>query len=97
MINEYKKMVKESIYEINKQLPKANNILHDTDFEILGENSSFDSMSLINFIILVEKKIKVKHKKNLNLLNSLMEEGLSNKSYKVSDFLKDIESKVKNN
>ena len=96
-MNEYKKIVEESVHEINKKLTKENNILHDTDFEILGENSSFDSMSLINFIILVEKKIKVKHKENLNLLNSLMEEGLSNKSYKVSDFLKDIESKVKNN
>ena len=96
-MNEYKKIVEESVHEINKKLTKENNILHDTDFEILGENSSFDSMSLINFIILVEKKIKVKHKENLNLLNSLMEEGLSNKSYKVSDFLKDIERKVKNN
>ena len=96
-MNEYKKIVEESVHEMNKKLAKENNILHGTDFEILGENSSFDSMSLINFIILVEKKIKVKHKKNLNLLNSLMEEGLSNKSYKVSDFLKDIESKVKNN
>jgi len=95
-MNEYKKIVEESVHEINKQLAKENNILHDTDFEILGENSSFDSMSLINFIILVEKKIKVKHKQNLNLLNTLMEEGLSNKSYKVSDFFKDIERKVKN-
>jgi len=95
-MNEYKKIVEESVHEINKQLAKENNILHDTDFEILGENSSFDSMSLINFIILVEKKIKVKHKQNLNLLNTLMEEGLSNKSYKVSDFFKDIERKMKN-
>ena len=79
-----------------EKLAKENNILHGTDFEILGENSSFDSMSLINFIILVEKKIKVKHKQNLNLLNTLMEEGLSNKSYKVSDFFKDIERKMKN-
>ena len=95
-MNEYKKIVEESVHEINKQLAKENNILHDTDFEILGENSSFDSMSLINFIILVERKIKAKHKQNLNLLNTLMEEGLRNKSYKVSDFFKDIERKVKN-
>ena len=95
-MNEYKKIVEESVHEINKQLAKENNILHDTDFEILGENSSFDSMSLINFIILVERKIKAKHKQNLNLLNTLMEEGLSNKSYKVSDFFKDIERKMKN-
>ena len=95
-MNEYKKIVEESVYEMNKKLAKENNILHGTDFEILGENSSFDSMSLINFIILVEKKIKVKHKQNLNLLNTLMEEGLSNKSYKVSDFFKDIERKMKN-
>ncbi len=96
MMNEYKKMVEESIYEINKQLPKANNILHDTDFEIFGENSNFDSITLINFILLIEKKIKVIHNKNLNLLNTLMEERLGDKSYKVSDFFKDIERRVNN-
>ena len=50
-MNEYKKIVEESVHEMNKKLAKENNILHGTDFEILGENSSFDSMSLINFII----------------------------------------------
>ena len=95
-MNEYKKITEESVDEINKQLAKENKISHDSDFEIFGENSNFDSISLINFIILIEKKIKVKHKKNLNLLNTLMEERLSSKSYKVSDFIKDIEKKVKN-
>ena len=52
MMNEYKKMVEESIHEINKQLSKENNILHDTDFEIFGDNSNFDSITLINFISL---------------------------------------------
>ena len=36
-MNEYKKIVEESVHEINKQLAKENNILHDTDFEIFGE------------------------------------------------------------
>ena len=92
----YKKMVEESIHEINKQLSKENNILHDTDFEIFGDNSNFDSITLINFISLMEKKIKLKHNKNLNLLNTLMEERLGDKSYKVSDFYKDIERRVNN-
>ena len=96
MMNEYKKMVEESIHEINKQLSKENNILHDTDFEIFGDNSNFDSITLINFISLMEKKIKLKHNKNLNLLNTLMEERLGEKSYKVSDFYKDIEIRVNN-
>ena len=95
-MNEYKKMVEESIHEINKQLSKENNILHDADFEIFGDNSNFDSITLINFISLMEKKIKLKHNKDLNLLNTLMEERLGEKSYKVSDFYKDIERRVNN-
>ena len=44
----------------------------------------------------MEKKIKLKHNKDLNLLNTLMEERLGEKSYKVSDFYKDIERRVNN-
>ena len=81
---------------MNRGLSKENNILHDTDFEIFGDNSNFDSITLINFISLMEKKIKLKHNKDLNLLNTLMEERLGEKSYKVSDFYKDIERRVNN-
>ena len=76
-----------------QQLPKKKNISSEEDFEILGSKSNFDSMALINFILIVEEKLKSK-KKNLNLLNYLMEQMNSSKSYKISNFIKDIEKKL---
>ncbi len=92
-MTEIKKIIKIAIKEINKQLPKKKNILSEEDFEILGSKSNFDSMALINFILIVEEKLKSK-KKNLNLLNYLMEQMNSGKSYKISNFIKDIEKKL---
>jgi len=94
-MNKYKKIIDSAIGEINKQLPKQNNIMHNTDFEILGPNSNFDSMALINFILLVEQKIKSENKGSLDLLNSIMEQTDDKKSYKLSDFLDDIDKKMK--
>ena len=94
-MNKYKKIIDSAIGEINKQLPKQNNIMHNTDFEILGPNSNFDSMALINFILLVEQKIKSENKGSLDLLNSIMERTDDKKSYKLSDFLDDIDKKMK--
>jgi len=94
-MTEIKKIIKIAIKEINKQLPKKKNILSEEDFEILGSKSNFDSMALINFILIVEEKLKNKKKSNLNLLNYLMEQMNSGKSYKISSFIKDIEKKLK--
>jgi hypothetical protein len=94
-MNKYKKIIDNAIGEINKQLPKQNNIMHNIDFEILGPNSNFDSMALINFILLVEQKIKSENKGSLDLLNSIMERTDDKKSYKLSDFLDDIDKKMK--
>ena len=95
-MNEYKQIIDESISEINKQLPQENSIDRDIDFEILGSNSNFDSMSIINFILFIEEKIKFKYKKNLNLLNSIMEKVDHEKKYKLSDLYKDIDKKIRN-
>ena len=92
-MTEIKKIIKFAKEEINKQLPKKKNISSEEDFEILGSKSNFDSMALINFILIVEEKLKSK-KKNLNLLNYLMEQMNSSKSYKISNFIKDIEKKL---
>lgn len=92
-MTEIKKIIKFAIEEINKQLPKKKNISSEEDFEILGSKSNFDSMALINFVLIVEEKLKSK-KKNLNLLNYLMEQMNSSKSYKISNFIKDIEKKL---
>ena len=94
-MTEIKKIIKIAIKEINKQLPKKKNISSEEDFEILGSKSNFDSMALINFILIVEEKLKNKKKSNLNLLNYLMEQMNSGKSYKISSFIKDIEKKLK--
>ena len=89
-MKEYKQIIDESVLEINKQLPAENNIKMDTDFEILGSNSNFDSMAIINFILFIEEKIKFKYKKNLNLLNTVMEQMDHEKKYKLSDLYNDI-------
>ena len=61
-MTEIKKIIKFAIEEINKQLPKKKNISSEEDFEILGSKSNFDSMALINFILIVEEKLKRKKK-----------------------------------
>tara|TARA_B110000967_G_C18785769_1_gene510680 strand:- start:103 stop:384 length:282 start_codon:yes stop_codon:yes gene_type:complete len=93
-MTEIKKIIKIAIKEINKQLPKKKNILSEEDFEILGSKSNFDSMALINFILIVEEKLKSKKKGDLNLLNFLMEKMDSSKSYKISNFIKDVKKKL---
>ena len=94
-MKEYKQIIDESVSEINKQLPQENSINHDTDFEILGSKSNFDSMAIINFILFIEEKIKFKYKKNINLLNSIMEQVDHEKKYKLSDLYKDIDKRIK--
>ena len=91
---EIKKIIEDAIKEINKQLPNKKNISSKEDFEILGSKSNFDSMALINFILIVEEKLKSTKKGDLNLLNFLMEKMDSSKSYKISNFIKDVKKKL---
>jgi hypothetical protein len=91
---EIKKIIEKSVLEINKQLPKNKKVSSKDNFEILGSKSNFDSMALINFVLIIEEKLKKQNKDNLNLLNFLMEQMNENKSYKILDFVKDIEKKI---
>lgn len=91
---EIKKIIEDAIKEINKQLPNKKNISSKEDFEILGSKSNFDSMALINFILIVEEKLKSKKKGDLNLLNFLMEKMNNSRSYKISNFIKDVKKKL---
>ena len=91
---EIKKILEKSVLEINKQLPKNKKVSSKDNFEILGSKSNFDSMALINFVLIIEEKLKKQNKDNLNLLNFLMEQMNENKSYKILDFVKDIEKKI---
>lgn len=91
---EIKKIIEQAVLEINKQLPKNKNVSSKDNFEILGSKSNFDSMALINFVLIIEEKLKEQNKDNLNLLNFLMEQMNENKSYKILEFVKDIEKKI---
>ena len=80
----------QSIEQINKQLPKNKKILDNNNFEILGTKSSFDSMVLINFVLIIEEKLLKISSKNFNLLNFLTDKMNSVKKYSIKDFKKDI-------
>ena len=56
------KIIRDCIKEINKQLPKNNKASEEKNFQILGPESTFDSMALVNFVLLVEEKLKKKIK-----------------------------------
>ena len=85
----------ESVEEINKQLPKENKIQKEDNFEILGSQSNFDSMALINFVLLIEEKLKKNNIDNLNLLDFLIDLLMEQKkSYKISDLKADIKKKI---
>ncbi len=85
----------ESVDEINKQLPKESKIQKEDNFEILGSNSNFDSMALINFVLLIEEKLKKNNIDNLNLLDFLIDLLMEQKkSYKISDLKEDIQKKI---
>ena len=85
----------ESVEEINKQLPKENKIQKEDNFEILGSQSNFDSMALINFVLLIEEKLKKNNIDNLNLLDFLIDLLMEQKkSYKISDLKADIQKKI---
>ena len=94
------KIIRDCIKEINKQLPKNNKASEEKNFQILGPESTFDSMALVNFVLLVEEKLKKENKVNLNLLNFLMDQMWEtsgheqNKGYTISDFTNDIKKKL---
>ena len=48
------KIINSSIDEINKQLPSEKKVDKKSNFEIFGPKSKFDSMALINFVLLIE-------------------------------------------
>ncbi len=83
-------IIDSTIEEINKQLPRDKKVDKKSNFEIFGPKSKFDSMALINFVLLIEEKLKKEKIENKNLLNFLMNKTSSVKSYNISDFKLDI-------
>ena len=89
---ELNKIINLAIDEINKQLPSGKKVNKDTDIEIFGPKSNFDSMALINFVLIIEGELKKKKIDNKNILNFLMDKMTSIQSYKISDFKNDIKN-----
>ena len=87
-------IIDSTIEEINKQLPRDKKVDKKSNFEIFGPKSKFDSMALINFVLLIDEKLKKEKIENKNLLNFLMNKTSSVKSYNISDFKLDIKKLV---
>lgn len=84
------KIINTAIVEINKQLPSNLKVDKNTDIEIFGPKSKFDSMALINFVLIIEEQLKKEKIDNKNLLSLLMDKTSSINSYLISDFKADI-------
>ena len=94
------KIIRDLSKKLINSFQKTTKLLKKKNFQILGPKSTFDSMALVNFVLLVEEKLKKENKVNLNLLNFLMDQMWEtsghdqNKGYTISDFTNDIKKKL---
>ena len=79
-------VITEGISEINLLLPK-NKKIKKNNFKIHG-NPSFDSLNYVTFILSIEKRLKAKLKKNIDLINSNVE--FKNKEQLIKYILKNL-------
>ena len=84
-----KKIIDESIIEFNKSQSKFK-ITNSDNFELIGQNSSLDNMAIVEFLVLLEKKLN----KELNLKIDLVNKIFSSERDKL--FIKDLISILKN-
>ena len=63
-----KQTIDKSIAEFNKSQKKFQ-IQNNYNFELIGQNSPLDSMAIVNFLLLLEKKLF----KDLNIKINLMD------------------------
>ncbi len=80
-----KEAVDSSIKEFNKSQDKFK-IQNIDDFELIGQNSTLDSMAIVNFLMLLEKKLL----KDLNIKINLMDKVFLEKKEKLN--IKDLVS-----
>ena len=83
------KIIDESIIEFNKSQSKFK-INNSDNFELIGQNSSLDSMAIVDFLVLLEEKLN----KELNLKIDLVNKIFSSERDKL--FIKDLISILKN-
>ena len=80
-----KEAVDSSIKEFNKSQNKFK-IQNIDNFELIGQNSTLDSMAIVNFLMLLEKKLL----KDLNIEINLMDKVFLKKKEKLN--IKDLVS-----
>lgn len=80
-----KEAVDSSIKEFNKSQNKFE-IQNIDNFELIGQNSTLDSMAIVNFLMLLEKKLL----KDLNIKINLMDKVFLEKKEKLN--IKDLVS-----
>ena len=80
-----KEAVESSIKEFNKSQNKFK-IQNIDNFELIGQNSTLDSMAIVNFLMLLEKKLL----KDLNIKINLMDKVFLKKKEKLN--IKDLVS-----
>lgn len=78
-----KEAIDSSIKEFNKSQDKFK-IQNIDNFELIGQNSTLDSMAIVNFLMLLEKKLL----KDLNIKINLMDKVFLEKKEKLS--IKDL-------
>tara|TARA_B100001769_G_C21636343_1_gene355385 strand:+ start:23 stop:286 length:264 start_codon:yes stop_codon:yes gene_type:complete len=84
-----KETVNNSITEFNKSQNKFK-IQNIDNFELIGQNSALDSMAIVNFLTLLEKKLL----KDLNIEINLMDKVFLKKKEKLN--IKDLVSILEN-
>ena len=84
-----KETVNNSITEFNKSQNKFK-IQNIDKFELIGQNSTLDSMAIVNFLMLLEKKLL----KDLNIEINLMDKVFLKKKEKLN--IKDLVSILEN-
>ena len=84
-----KRIIDESILEFNKNQNKFK-ITNSENFELIGKNSSLDSMAVVQFLLILEKKLNQKPNKKIDLVNKVF--GAD----KDDLFIKDLASILKN-
>ena len=80
-----KEAIDSSIKEFNKSQDKFK-IQNIDNFELIGQNSTLDSMAIVNFLMLLEKKLL----KDLNIKINLMDKVFLKKKEKLN--IKDLVS-----
>ena len=77
------KIIDESIIEFNKSQSKYR-IKNSEDFELIGENSSLDSLAIVNFLTIIENQVF----KNINIKKDIVNKIFNDKKEKL--YIKDL-------